>query len=355
MERTAVLRAGLGAAAELLHPDHSALAKAVLNPAVDEDFLEMVQELRTALVGLVGAAEAQALQAALDALRVDWARLTPAARDRAVLAAQAALATPAVDWPRLQDRLEVEGRVVMGGMRRHVKRTFGLDVAVDLSAVDKRVAAHAAASQAVYVRDHYGQRAAVAGARARQIIAEGVDRGLGRQELARQLAQAVELAQLGRTPAYFQVVAASAVSRARSYASLSSYAEGGVTEYEFLSVLDEVTSLPCRFLHGRRFSVAKGLRRFTDAAASDDPSALVTASPWLSTGRDASGTPQLYVKDASGERQVVATVTANAVGQRDQAGAFATTYTNQRLSDLGVSTPPLHGNCRSTLVPVTDI
>lgn len=105
----------------------------------------------------------------------------------------------------------------------------------------------------------------------------------------------------------------------------------------------------CRFNHGRRFSVAGSLQKFQQVAAADDPEAVVEIQPFMQTGRDDDG-EFLYYK-SGGERVQVARIEESAVGLVDAVGKYSSALSNQQLESAGLATPPLHGFCRSRLLP----
>lgn len=329
------------------------VAKA-LDPQDPKDFLVLSKRLADAVKGLTGPAEAKALRTALDLLDVDWATITDAQRDQVIAAARAAVVKPPPRLPEVVAAFEAAGTRTVKGAKASFKEQFGVRIGVDLTQTDQRVLAHAASSQALYIRDQYGRRADALAATARKVVASGLAQGLGRYELAKDLRDTLAAQGVARSDAYWQMAAGVFINRSRVLGSLSGYQDAGVTRFRFDAILDEVTTLQCRFMHGRVFEVSDALDRYSAVAASANPEDVKVLQPWMGVSRDAEGRPVLHYKDAAGVRQPVATVTQNALGQLDETGSYENALSEKDLAKAGLLTPPLHGNCRSTIRPVFD-
>lgn len=347
-----LITAGIEAAEDLIAEVFRVDLTKALNPLDPDDHLTIIYRLQQKLLGLTGAAEAAAMAAALDALDIDWSTATAAKKEAVMRAANAALKdTPKRILPSLVAAFKKTYTDIAGGTLKKSKEKFKLDISTSLSLEDKRVAQHSAEAQANYIRDEYGRRAEAASKLAREVVADGLKNGLGRVEIGRQLEQKMVAASANRSRSYYNMVASVYAGRARQYASLRSYDAAGIEVYQFEAVMDEVTSLQCRFMNGREFSVKSDLARYQQVAASDDPEDVRFIQPWVQVGKDDKGNEVLYVKQADGSRDHVATVEENAVGQLDEAGSFKTPHSNAELQAKGCTCPPLHGNCRSTIVP----
>ena len=55
--------------------------------------------------------------------------------------------------------------------------------------------------------------------------------------------------------------------------------------------------------------------------------------------------------ERDGQRTPIAEVSRSGMGSKDDVGEFARGRTERELMDLGVSFPPFHGLCRTTLLP----
>lgn len=319
-----------------------------LNPLKYRDYLSIVGRLTNALKGVTRDAEAAAIRRALNTLDVDWANMGEEATDRVVDAARGALQLRQDLLPGVEDVLVKHGTRIVQGTRQAVKRSLGLKIPVDLNRVDQNVIRSSSTMQVNFVRDAAGKRQDAFSQRARSIVADGLERGLGRADIGAALS--ADLTALMRTDSYWTMVASSHAGRSRSYSNLSSMEMGGIEKFQFVSVLDENTSVVCRFMHNRVFEVKGSLSRYVAAAELDDPEDIKDHQPWLQVGLNEKGEREVYYKLRDGTRRAVAEVATDASGRRDDQGAFRGAVSDAALQKAGISTPPLHGRCRSTIV-----
>ncbi len=227
-----------------------------------------------------------------------------------------------------------------------------LVIAVDLNALDRRMVDHVVRTQTNFVRDPAGTRLQAFSQTARATVASGLERGLGRDEIAAELAEAAQAQLLTRTSAYWEVVAGAFVSNARSFGQLSGFAEAGIQRYRIEAVMDKRTTEVCRYLDDKVFEVGDALRRFDRLDRLERPEDIRREQPWVRTSTDpATGQRSMYV-NRDGERVRIGDIVRSAVGTSDDASEFARTVSNAELVDLGVSWPPYHGLCRSTCLAV---
>jgi SPP1 gp7 family putative phage head morphogenesis protein len=292
------------------------------------------------------------LRAAVAVLDVDWRRTTPTERRRLVAEATARAARATAGVPRaLEATFGRAAERVVGATRGELRRRQGLALAADFNAVDRRVVAYARSSQTGFVRDAYGHRHEAFSAEARRLVAEGLAQGLGRDDLAADLARAAERHLVGRSRPYWDLVASAFVGNARAYGQVSAYAEAGIERYVVRAVLDEVTTPMCRFLDGKTFAVRSALARFEQLERAPSSEAILAVRPWLREGPDPEGGgSRLYVRRGS-ERVTVARVVRSGVGARDDRGAFAGAPDEQALAGFGLDLPPFHAHCRTNVVP----
>lgn len=303
-----------------------------------------------ALLGVTAAgADDAAVRAALGVLDVDWAATTAEQRRTLIGRALEAAGRRTAAVPGAVRAVFGDASTeVVQATRDAARRGQGLAIAADFNALDKRIVRHLTSSQANFVRDEYGRRHEAFGERARQIVADGLEAGLGREDIARDLERAARDVIAGRGSFYWEVVAGSFVSRGRSFAQLSSYAEAGIDRYIIEAVLDERTTEICRFLDGKTFSVQTGLQTFDRVDA--EPDLVRDLTPWVREAVDPnSGRKVLYVERGEG-RTRVAEVTRSGLGARDDRGEFARGLSERDLANLGISSPPYHGLCRTTTV-----
>ncbi len=234
----------------------------------------------------------------------------------------------------------------MDATRTAARRGQRLGIAADFNALDRRIVEHLRTSQTTYVRDEYGRRNAAFGERARTIVADGLESGLGRDDIAADLQAAAEGILTGRGQFYWEVVAGSFVSQGRSFAQLSAYAEAGIDRYLIEAVLDERTTEVCRFLHGKTFTRRLGSANLR--AARGRPEAVPDLAPWVREGVDPDTGRKVLFAETGGQRTAITEVTRSGFGVRDDRGEFGRSLTEQQLLDLGISFPPYHGLCRTT-------
>jgi SPP1 gp7 family putative phage head morphogenesis protein len=314
-------------------------------------FDDAVRRLLSKLQSQAKGPDAAALKQAAQKLDVRWGELSEAQRNRVITAAaDGLLKVPRVLVPKVTAVLRAQLGSVVAATREASADRHALDIAVNLSAQDGRVIAHAAAAQGNYITDQYGNRAIQFEQRARDLVSEGLEKGLGREEIGENLARNLVDPMLGRAASYWNNIASIHIARSRSYGMLASYEDAGIEEYTWVSVIDEATTEVCRFMNGKTFSTGKSMDRYRDVEASSDPYAVEDLQPFVKTGAKSDGTPFLYV-DAGGSKRVIAQVDDPGYGTKGKVGDYSRAASTATLQSLGLTTPPLHGYCRSTLVP----
>lgn len=342
--------AGIEAADELLRDVYRIDVTKALDPLDKRDFLVIVQRIARALHGVSREAEADALRHALDRLDVDWPNLAPAARTQVIRAARQALGGVAKQvLPRIDQVFEVEAKNVVERSRRSAIKQFGLHLSADTTKTDDRIAKFVRESQGNFIRDEYGRRQDAFSDRARDLVASGLEKGLGRDDLVEELTSDLATAAASRSQAYWETVAMSFANRGRTYTQLAAFDDADIQRYRFEAVLDEVTSEVCRFMHGRVFSVERAMERFRDVERARDPERIQDLQPWVQVGADDAGNQVLFYERGD-RRRVVAQVDEPAVGERDEVGDYSRELSTDQLEAAGVTVPPLHGRCRSTIV-----
>lgn len=292
-----------------------------------------------------------AVKVAVSALNVNWARTTAEQRRTLIARALEESGRKTRDVPaKVQMVFDEAAAEVVRAARDGARRDQKLAIAADFNAIDERVIRHLQSSQANYVRDEYGRRHAAFGEQARRIVSEGLNAGLGRDDIALDLERAAEGILAGRSSFYWEVVAGAFVGRGRSFAQLSAYAEAAITRYRIVAVLDEVTTPVCRFLDGKTFSVRRGLELFEQVEA--HPERIEELNPWVRESVDrASGKRSLTV-ERGGERIAIAEIVRAGVGARDDRGEFSQALGETELGDVGIGFPPYHGLCRTNVAAV---
>lgn len=240
----------------------------------------------------------------------------------------------------------------MASTRSHARREQGVALAARFNAVDRRVPQHIVRTQGNFVRNEYGRRLDAFGEEARRLVAEGLQAGLGRSDIAASLERAARGALIGRAPFYWETVAASFIGQGRSFTQVSSYAEAGIRHYRIEAVLDEATTQVCRFLHGKTFAVADALQRFERLESLGRPEDVKQEMPWVRERLDAdTGRALLYV-NRGGQETRLTEVLRSASGTRDDVGEFRSLASDSQIAEVGVGFPPYHGLCRTTTLAI---
>ena len=314
-------------------------------PTTPRGFERVVARLAGVLRERAAPAERAAARAASDALTLDWREIAPRARENAVARAAEAARQAGRDLPaRVRAALERAAVGVVESVRREARLRQGLAIGVDFNAVDRRVIDHVARSQTNFVRDTFGRRCDQASARARAVVASGLERGLGSAEIGRALEAEMRTAIEGRSPFYWDVVASSFIGNGRTYAQMSAFAEAGIDTYRWVSVNDQHTTPYCRFMDGRVFSVRSALDQFDALDRLEDPEAVKDARPWVREAIDRETGASTLFATKGGARVVLAT------GLPAEGGSmtYRARVSDPELEALGVSLPPAHALCRST-------
>jgi len=320
-----------------------------LNPLDAGDFITISLRLSSALRGATAGAEGKALRSAIETLDVDWPALTDAGRERIIGAARAEVEGMAKTVaPKAGVVLDTAAARIIPTTRKASIDRFKLDIPGKLSDFDNEASSLLRASQMVYIKDQYGQRADVFDSIAKDIVASGLERGLGRDDISGELATTLAEHEIQRSKSYWSIVSTDFANKARTATQLHAFGEAGIKRYRFDAILDEATSDICRLLHGRVFSVKAAGERTYRAMTLTDPEQVKDERPWVQSGKDDDGNSILYF-ERGGRRHGVAQVDRSAEGERDTIGSYSRALSNKALEAAGVTVPPLHGHCRSTI------
>jgi SPP1 gp7 family putative phage head morphogenesis protein len=322
------------------------------NPLTRGGFIKTVQALLDEVLDLVDEAEAAVFSSASSALNVSWAAATTGQIEASLARAAAAIAAlPQGPFSAQASEAMAVATSRVAGIASVAGSGFTLTG--DQTALARRLGSDSLA----FVTNEFGRRSNRFSQDARGIISSGVARGLGQQEIARNLNQALGHRLRGRDEFYFRVVASSAVSRSRSYGQMVGYRQSGIDYYMWDAVMDERTCEICRYLHGQQFPVASPLQAFQRVRTSDNPETAVNEFPWYRVVGGQRGEGGLRIGgdihvQPRGEPlgTLVASVRESGVGQRDVQGTHRV-HTNPRAAG-GTTVPPAHGLCRCTTVPV---
>ncbi len=317
-----------------------------------QGFTRIVARLAAELRRRAAEPEEQAVKNAMAILDVDWAKLTPARRSE--LVSEAVRVANRGGAAAAQEIRLVLGRAadqVVRATRSDERTRHHLVIAADFNAVDRRMVRHIVTAHTNFVRDEYGRRHDALGIEARRIVAQGLEQGLGRDDIAADLEKAASAAMIGKAPGYWEVVASAFAGEGRSFAQVSAFAEAGIERYVLSAILDERTTDLCRFMDGKEFAVGNALLAFDRQAGLEEPEAIKQLRPWVRERlNEETGARELGVKRGEGWTRI-AVIERSGVGVRDGRGSFSQALGNAQLAGLGIFAPPFHGHCRSVLLP----
>lgn len=327
-----------------------------LDPLNPKDFVVLTQRFARKLRGESLPLEVNAVDAALSAADVDWVNISNAQRDEAVRSMNTAIRSLGRTVPpKVEGTFMTRGRTLVGSTKRSAKKTFKLNIDTSFTESDARTVAAVTRANGNFVTDFYGGRALAVEQQARLIVAAGLEEGAGTDAIAAALERSTKAQVLGRSPSYWSVIANSFANRSRTDTNLKSFREAGLRSWVFESVLDRVTTDQCRMLHGKVFNVDRSIARMEKTNESSNPVIDTKRDePWLQNGKDADGNSVLYTRDpVSGDRTIIANVLESGVGTDDKIGNYQQLVSDEALQERGIPQPPLHGKCRSTIVPAS--
>lgn len=202
---------------------------------------------------------------------------------------------------------------------------------------DKQVVKLMNKNQAIYVKSGVRKQIDNFDERSKKIFSDALREGKTRKQVQKDLTKA-----FGNTvndPKYWNIVASAQLNRARNWSNLEAFKQAGIDEYEVLAVMDERTSVVCKEMNGKTFSVARQINILESVAGNPDPDALVERTPWLTTRKNEDGNDIVGIRRPSGKFTPVAT-DGKLIGS------------NKKVQTLGAGMPPYHGLCRTTVVAI---
>ena len=351
MRQSELLCAGACAAEEIVQLLRVDVVKA-LDPLRPRDFVVILDRISRRVNAAVVGEEAKAMAAALDALDVRWASMSETQVAKIVRGANDILRNKLVASvpPVLNGVLEIEGPPLVARTRASAVQRYGLSIGSNLSARDRKAEKNVRKLTVNYVRDEMGVRSEQVSETARTIVESGLKRGHDSITIGRRLKRVLG-DQVSKGQGYWRMVANSFGGHARSFTQVGALAEARFDEWMFDAVLDQATSDICRYFHGRTFPMAAAARHVQRVTDLDDPEDVSEVSPWVRQGTDDDGNSYLFVR--RGDRQHrIAGIRRSGIGGLDDLGEFDEIEGTPGLMRLGTMMPPLHGNCRSNIVPV---
>lgn len=306
----------------------------------------VVRRLIGELTHVTGTADAAAIRTAAKKLDRRWDKMPAAERERVIQAAAEGLRdVPKVVVPKVAEVLRGELPGIVQAAKAATGTAVDAVVARSLNAQDQKIVDFAANSQGSYITDQYGVRATAYEQQARTIVADGLEEGLGREEISERLTSQLSGAMLGRASSYWDQVASIHVARARSYGQMAAYTEAGIEKYTISAARDEVTCVICRLMNGKTFTVGSSMQSFLDVESSGDPKAVEDEQPFIKVGRTDEGARFLYA-ESYGTTHMLAHVISDATGERNDDGRYGKVAPPATFETAGCQTPPFHGRCR---------
>lgn len=338
---------------EIAHHNARVELTKALDPLNDKDYVLMVMTLANAIHRGTAPITKATVAAAVASLDVAWDTLTPTAARAATKAVNEAMRKiPGKILPVVEAKMAIH----VPGMLRRSRRRFGqkfrrkIDLTfdkTDQSTVD------AINNIGLFVRDEFGRRMDFLQTEMESIVQGGLAVGLRNEDISKQLRLRAQDIGVRQSKHYWRTVANNAMNRARTFGLLTGMDRANIEHYVWSSVMDENTTSICRLLDGKRFSVQSGLDQYTQLRSSinTDPEAMLSIMPFVRERKDAQGRPELFVTHEDGTTTRIATVTVDARGQKDKRGSFSNVATLPTMNSLGLTMPPIHHLCRSTILP----
>lgn len=355
MRREISLRDGARAAEELASYLLGVNIVKAIDPLSPEGFLLICKQITNKLTKAAAGTEADVVAAAIAKLDLDWARLSAGATQAAMRAIDQAIATAYEKKvvPAVAQVMKVEGPKILKATKLSVITREKLPIPA--KPTDEEMQRHELIRDlhVNYVRLAGGKRSEALSQHARDIVAKRVKAGSTTADIVADLKEYLG-GEIPRPDSYWRVVADAFVGHGRVAEQIYAYDDAGIEKYEFVAVIDEVTTDICRFMDGRIFEVSKASKILGSLIELDDPEDVVYAHPWVRKGKDDDGGSRLYVPHADGSTTTIANIKRSGVGTSDDKGEYSGAKSDEDLVALGIPVPPLHGRCRSTIVAAFD-
>lgn len=318
---------------------HQAITRHVVIRANPEDYNRIVDDL----AGVLGREFHDLGRPIVDELVKDLAEIGSSGRPRALDEAEARLRAGVArlgiagqtSRARVDPFTRATGAAYVLG-QREVSTGLGWEVGTDLP--DRDAIAGLSSTGLLWVGDAYGDR--LNQRRILDVVERTMIRGgLGREEGGRAL-RAEFGDQFKRSDRYWEMLAATTATRARSVGSLAAMERCGVVTYEYVNPLDERTSDVCRALDGTIYKVKTSVALRDRMVAASSPDEYKAIAPWPRGGD---------VYTAEGAALYKSGAFRAEDGTLDTAKAKPYLKPSGELAAAGIAIPPLHGHCRSTI------
>lgn len=266
---------------------------------------------------------------------VNWAEATSAQKTKIVRELGNLIkGLPSQFSPGVSVVLDERGKVVNQKTKKALnKKHRKISVETTFNQVDQAGVEALRETTSVFFGQEYEKQADRFRTRAQKTIADGLEKGFGRREIARDLSN--EFRDSAIHEHYWTTVAAVHTNRARSFSSAATFIEAGITQYEILAVQDERTTPICRFMDGKVFSVGEAVGQFEAFEAAEDLDEVRNRVM-----------PFMRVK--GGEIVLPSGRRVAEIGPK----GFKRAMNTKKLNAAGIHMPPYHFGCRTTVVPV---
>ncbi len=345
-----ILQAGVEAADALLEDVFRVPIEKALNPLDLVAFVTLIRRVARSLRLEVSPIEQQAVEEAAKIMDANWPDMTKAQREAKLAEIEELLAeTGKHTLPGIRAIFDTNADNIIEATRKGLVKKFDLSISATMTERDEVTSKRLRETESLFVRDNYGKVAEKLSAKARDIVAAGLEAGLGRDDISGDLAKAMKEAR--RPNAYWNLIATTFSNRARNFTQVHGLDEAGIRAFAVSAILDEVTSDVCRFLDGKEFPVEQSVKRIKQVQESNDPEAIVDMMPWISKGKNDDGQDILYYKKGD-QRRTVCVIEESGEGERDKIGTYSDAVATETLTKAGIGMPPYHGSCRTTIIPV---
>lgn len=312
------------------------------DPLSVEAFEEWAEQIAAQMYSVSRADLAAVATEALDHLSLNFATANASQIEQALRGYRTTIASPPARMLEAQ-RLELSKTL------RNVLRETGVrtkrfpqvraNIAAGFAVKDREASSLLSRHHSFWVRNQHGAISESMSRMARSIISGGVDRGLGRNDIGRELSQMT--ANGLRQPHYYRTVAANQVSRARSYSMGTTMRAAGIEFFRIEAVLDIRTTYECEFLHKKVIPLGPSVEAIERVMASPNPEAVLTEQPFVRDRGD-----RLTIGDTT-----LARIESRGERSTDTRSVFSGGLSRSDMVDAGVGFPPYHHSCRTTVVP----
>lgn len=327
--------------------------KSLLDPADPANWNVIVRRMGDAMFAMSTPKELAATNKLRSFLDQNWPGMKIEERTRIILAATTEIRkVPMKFVGGINNVISVESKRVMEGRRRAAIKQFDLNIGVNLTHADNRAIAFQQKTSISWLTNEYGKRATSFEKKAKNIVKDGMERGLGRDDISNELLSQATKSMSGRSESYFRIYAGSLVNRARSRSELNAYNEAKIERYIISAVLDDTTTDFCRWADGKTLSVKSSLDVMDMAEkAGQSIEEMKFANPWVRE-REVGDAREMYVQygtPSNLQTTRIATITETGVGTGGK-GIYKDSIETSELSKLGIGPPPYHGHCRTTTI-----